>query len=148
MFLLSRIVNSSSLLQKLQSFNITVRNATKKAGGTVKNGRDSPGKRLGVKKLGGERVIPGTIIIRQRGLTYRVGKNVGLGRDFTLYALTEGQVSFFWNTVTKKQIVSVLTPEEFAAVELKKRTKKLELQERRAASSAKMEALAKVAGST
>jgi large subunit ribosomal protein L27 len=68
--------------------------AHKKAGGSSRNGRDSPGKRLGVKKFGGEHVIPGNIIVRQRGTRWHAGYNVGLGRDHTLFALAEGQVRF------------------------------------------------------
>jgi large subunit ribosomal protein L27 len=68
--------------------------AHKKAGGSSRNGRDSPGQRLGVKKFGGERVIPGNIIIRQRGTRWHAGHNVGMGRDHTLFALIEGQVRF------------------------------------------------------
>lgn len=68
--------------------------AHKKAGGSSRNGRDSAGQRLGVKKFGGERVIPGNIIIRQRGTRYHPGENVGLGRDHTLFALAEGRVTF------------------------------------------------------
>jgi large subunit ribosomal protein L27 len=68
--------------------------AHKKAGGSSRNGRDSAGKRLGVKKFGGERVIPGNIIIRQRGTRWHPGRNVGIGRDHTLFALAEGQVQF------------------------------------------------------
>jgi large subunit ribosomal protein L27 len=68
--------------------------AHKKAGGSSRNGRDSPGQRLGVKKFGGERVIPGNIIIRQRGTRWHPGHNVGMGRDHTLFALIEGQVRF------------------------------------------------------
>ena len=68
--------------------------AHKKSGGSSRNGRDSAGKRLGVKKFGGERVIPGNIIIRQCGTKWHPGENVGLGRDFTIFALTEGNVSF------------------------------------------------------
>lgn len=68
--------------------------AHKKAGGSTRNGRDSESKRLGVKKFGGEAVIPGNIIIRQRGTQYRAGVNVGLGRDHTIFALTEGKVEF------------------------------------------------------
>ena len=68
--------------------------AHKKAGGSSRNGRDSPGKRLGVKKFGGENVIPGNIIIRQRGTRWHPGHNVGMGRDHTLFALVEGQVRF------------------------------------------------------
>ena len=68
--------------------------AHKKAGGSTRNGRDSESKRLGVKKFGGESVIPGNIIIRQRGTQYRAGVNVGLGRDHTIFALAEGKVEF------------------------------------------------------
>jgi len=85
-----------------------VRNATKKAGGSTKNGRDSAGKHLGVKKFGGEVVIPGNIIIRQRGLTYRNGENVGLGRDYTIFSLVEGQVKFSFDNKKKAQVVSVV----------------------------------------
>ena len=68
--------------------------AHKKAGGSSNNGRDSAGRRLGVKKFGGEAVIPGNIIIRQRGTKYYPGANVGMGKDHTLFALTEGKVEF------------------------------------------------------
>ena len=68
--------------------------ASKKAGGSTKNGRDSQSKRLGVKRFGGELVKSGTIIIRQRGTEYHPGKNVGVGRDFTLFALADGVVEF------------------------------------------------------
>jgi large subunit ribosomal protein L27 len=68
--------------------------AHKKAGGSSRNGRDSAGRRLGVKKFGGELVIPGNIIIRQRGTKFHPGSNVGMGRDHTLFALTEGHVAF------------------------------------------------------
>lgn len=68
--------------------------ATKKAGGSSKNGRDSAGRRLGTKKGDGQGVIPGNIIVRQRGTKIRPGKNVGIGKDHTLFALTEGKVEF------------------------------------------------------
>ena len=68
--------------------------AHKKAGGSSRNGRDTAGKRLGVKKFGGEAVIPGNILVRQRGTKWHPGKNVGLGRDYTIYAMIEGQVAF------------------------------------------------------
>ena len=68
--------------------------AHKKAGGSSRNGRDTAGKRLGVKKFGGEPVIPGNILIRQRGTKYQPGANVGMGRDHTLFALIQGQVAF------------------------------------------------------
>ncbi len=68
--------------------------AHKKGEGSVKNGRDSHSKRLGVKIFGGQAVISGNIIIRQRGTEYHPGKNIGVGRDFTLFALTDGVVEF------------------------------------------------------
>lgn len=68
--------------------------AHKKAGGSSRNGRDSESKRLGVKKFGGEKVVPGNIIIRQRGTRWHPGANVGIGKDHTLFALTDGSVSF------------------------------------------------------
>ena len=68
--------------------------AHKKAGGSSRNGRDSAGRRLGVKKFGGEAVIPGNIIVRQRGTKFHPGDNVGMGKDHTLFALTEGRVAF------------------------------------------------------
>ena len=68
--------------------------AHKKAGGSSRNGRDTAGKRLGVKKFGGEAVIPGNILVRQRGTKWHPGKNVGLGRDYTIYAMVEGRVQF------------------------------------------------------
>ena len=68
--------------------------AHKKAGGSSRNGRDSAGRRLGVKKFGGESVLAGNIIMRQRGTKVHPGDNVGMGKDHTLFALTEGQVAF------------------------------------------------------
>jgi large subunit ribosomal protein L27 len=68
--------------------------AHKKAGGSSRNGRDSESKRLGVKKFGGQAVIPGNIIIRQRGTQWHPGANVGMGKDHTLFALCEGKVEF------------------------------------------------------
>ena len=68
--------------------------AHKKAGGSSRNGRDSEGRRLGVKKFGGEAVIPGNIIIRQRGTKVHPGDNVGMGKDHTIFAVTTGQVQF------------------------------------------------------
>ena len=68
--------------------------AHKKAGGSSNNGRDSAGRRLGVKKSGGQSVIPGNIIIRQRGTKYYPGTNVGMGKDHTLFALKDGIVEF------------------------------------------------------
>ena len=87
--------------------------AHKKAGGSSRNGRDSAGKRLGVKKFGGEHVIPGNIIIRQRGTKYHPGKGVGLGRDFTIFALVEGQVVF--KESGRRHFVNVVPPAAEAA---------------------------------
>ena len=68
--------------------------AHKKAGGSSRNGRDTAGRRLGVKKFGGEAVVAGNIIIRQRGTSVKPGSNVGLGRDHTIFALVDGHVKF------------------------------------------------------
>jgi large subunit ribosomal protein L27 len=68
--------------------------ASKKAAGSTRNGRDSKGRRLGVKRFGGETVKSGTIIVRQRGTKFHVGNNVKLGRDFTIYSIIDGQVKF------------------------------------------------------
>ena len=68
--------------------------ASKKAAGSTRNGRDSQGRRLGVKRFGGETVRPGTIIVRQRGTKFHVGNNVKIGRDHTIYAIIDGQVKF------------------------------------------------------
>ena len=68
--------------------------ATKKAGGSSRNGRDSAGRRLGVKKYGGETVIPGNIIVRQRGTKIFPGENVGIGKDHSIYSLIKGKVKF------------------------------------------------------
>ena len=82
--------------------------AHKKAGGGTKNGRDSHSKRLGVKVFGGEQVLAGNIIIRQRGTQYRPGTNVGIGTDHTLFALTDGKVAFKRRGAEKKMFVSVV----------------------------------------
>jgi large subunit ribosomal protein L27 len=68
--------------------------AHKKAGGSSRNGRDSAGRRLGVKKFGGENVVAGNILIRQRGTKWRAGKGVGLGKDHTIFAIVDGVVTF------------------------------------------------------
>jgi large subunit ribosomal protein L27 len=80
--------------------------AHKKGEGSVKNGRDSQSKRLGVKIFGGQATIAGNIILRQRGTVYHPGKNVGIGRDFTIFALTDGVVEFR-KTKGDKTFVSV-----------------------------------------
>lgn len=79
--------------------------ATKKAGGSSRNGRDSQGRRLGAKKSDGQEVLAGNILVRQRGTKIYPGKNVGLGRDHTLFALTEGRVRFF--TIKNRKFVNV-----------------------------------------
>ncbi|XP_058078075.1 uncharacterized protein LOC131226286 [Magnolia sinica] len=81
--------------------------ATKKTAGSTKNGRDSQPKNLGVKKFGGERVIPGNIIVRQRGTRFHPGDYVGIGKDHTLYALKEGNVRFERNKLTGRKWVHV-----------------------------------------
>ena len=80
--------------------------AHKKAGGSSRNGRDSAGRRLGVKKFGGEAVISGNIIVRQRGTKFHPGENVGMGKDHTLFALCDGNVSFR-QKAGKRMFVSV-----------------------------------------
>ena len=82
--------------------------AHKKAGGSSRNGRDSAGRRLGVKKFGGETVIGGNIIVRQRGTKVYPGVNVGMGKDHTLFALTEGRVAFHQGKLGRSY-VSVIT---------------------------------------
>ena len=72
--------------------------AHKKAGGSSRNGRDTAGRRLGVKRFGGEIVVPGNILVRQRGTKFHPGRNVGIGRDHTLFALTNGEVEFTHGT--------------------------------------------------
>jgi large subunit ribosomal protein L27 len=78
--------------------------AHKKAGSSSKNGRDSAGKRLGVKRGDGQFVLSGTIIVRQRGSTFHPGANVGMGKDYTLFATTDGQVRFTHETKTRKRV--------------------------------------------
>jgi len=82
--------------------------AHKKAGGSTKNGRDSESKRLGVKLFGGEKVIAGNIIIRQRGTRVHAGVNVGIGRDHTLYAKADGHVQFQKKGPKNRQFVNVV----------------------------------------
>ena len=78
--------------------------AHKKAGGSSRNGRDSAGRRLGVKKFGGEEVVGGNIIIRQRGTKVYPGRNVGIGKDHTLFALTGGRVAFHAGKLGRKYV--------------------------------------------
>jgi len=82
--------------------------ATKKAGGSTRNGRDSNPKYLGVKRYGGEMVIPGNILVRQRGTHCHPGKGVGMGRDHTLYALIAGKVCFSIHGPRSRKTISVL----------------------------------------
>ncbi len=81
--------------------------AHKKGGGSSRNGRDSQSKRLGVKRYDGQLVRPGTIILRQRGTRFHPGKNVGLGRDFTIYSLIDGRVKFEPYAKPRRKKVSV-----------------------------------------
>ncbi|MGB2694203.1 MAG: 50S ribosomal protein L27 [Dehalococcoidia bacterium] len=81
--------------------------AHKKGGGSSRNGRDSNSQRLGVKRYDGQFVRPGTIILRQRGTRFHLGKNVGLGRDFTIYSLIEGRVKFEPHAKPRRKKVSV-----------------------------------------
>ena len=78
--------------------------AHKKAAGSSKNGRDSAGKRLGVKRFGGQEVTAGSILVRQRGTTFHPGSNVGCGKDYTLFALVDGVVKFETKSKGRKQI--------------------------------------------
>ena len=87
--------------------------AHKKAGGSSRNGRDSPGRRLGVKLFGGERVLAGGIIVRQRGTQWHPGENVGTGRDHTLFALIDGRVAY--RTKAKGRTFVSIVPMEAAA---------------------------------
>ena len=83
--------------------------AHKKAGGSSRNGRDSESKRLGVKRYAGETVLAGNILVRQRGTSFHPGDNVGLGKDHTLFALSEGKVNFSIKGPKNRRTVSVLT---------------------------------------
>lgn len=83
--------------------------AHKKAGGSTRNGRDSNPKYLGVKRYGGESVLAGNIIVRQRGTRFHAGDNVGVGRDHTLFALKNGKVKFEHKGLPKRKYVSIET---------------------------------------
>ncbi|WP_417514602.1 50S ribosomal protein L27 [Minwuia sp.] len=83
--------------------------AHKKAGGSSRNGRDSAGRRLGVKKFGGEQVIPGNIILRQRGTKWHPGTGVGMGKDHTIFAMVEGQVLF--SKGGRKNTINIVQPQ-------------------------------------
>ncbi len=90
--------------------------AHKKAGGSSRNGRDSEGRRLGVKKFGGESVVGGNIIVRQRGTKWHPGDNVGIGKDHTLFALVDGRVHFK-SSATCRASVSVIPAQRAEAQE-------------------------------
>ena len=81
--------------------------AHKKAGGSTRNGRDSESKRLGLKKFGGEQVIAGNIVVRQRGSKFRAGANAGMGTDHTIFALTDGTVEFQVKGVKQRTFVNI-----------------------------------------
>ncbi len=83
--------------------------AHKKGGGSTRNGRESESKRLGVKRYGGEHVVPGNILVRQRGTEFHAGDNVGVGKDHTLYATAEGKLLFAVKGPQRRRTVSVLT---------------------------------------
>ncbi|NHA14926.1 50S ribosomal protein L27 [Thioalkalivibrio sp. XN279] len=83
--------------------------AHKKAGGSTRNGRDSQSKRLGVKKFGGEQVIAGNILVRQRGTKFHPGVNVGCGRDYTLFAKADGKVVFETKGPENRKFVNIVT---------------------------------------
>ena len=87
--------------------------AHKKAGGSVRNGRDSAGQRLGVKRYGGQSVLAGNIIVRQRGTKYIPGKNVGLGKDHTIFALVDGTV-LFTRQANDRPVVNIVPANESA----------------------------------
>ncbi|HEV2574303.1 50S ribosomal protein L27 [Methylocella sp. CPCC 101449] len=89
--------------------------AHKKAGGSSRNGRDSDGRRLGVKKFGGEAVLGGNILVRQRGTKWHPGSNVGIGKDHTLFALCDGTVAFA--SKGKRAYVNVLAAQKLQAAE-------------------------------
>lgn len=89
--------------------------AHKKAGGSTRNGRDSISKRLGVKKFGGEQVVSGNIIVRQRGTHWHPGKNVGLGKDHTIFATTDGTVTFTTRGAQNRKFIDVIPAADSAA---------------------------------
>ena len=83
--------------------------AHKKAGGSTRNGRDSESKRLGIKRFGGQDVLAGSILVRQRGTRYHAGANVGLGHDHTLFAKADGKVLFETKGAKKRQFISIIS---------------------------------------
>jgi large subunit ribosomal protein L27 len=89
--------------------------AHKKSGGSSRNGRDSESKRLGVKRYGGQQVLAGNILVRQRGTTFYPGENVGMGRDHTLFALTQGAVKFLTKRGNRTYVTIVPAQQAMAA---------------------------------
>jgi large subunit ribosomal protein L27 len=85
--------------------------AHKKAGGSTRNGRDSASKRLGVKRFGGQQVLAGNILVRQRGTRFHSGSNTGMGRDHTIFATADGVVKFEFKGPLKRQYVSIVAAE-------------------------------------
>ena len=83
--------------------------AHKKGGGSTRNGRESESKRLGVKIYGGEHIVPGNVIVRQRGTEFHPGEGVGMGKDHTLFALVEGKVQFAVKGAQKRRVVSIVS---------------------------------------
>ena len=83
-------------------------NGTQKGGGSTRNGRDSESKRLGVKRYGGEKVLPGNIIVRQRGTRFHPGKNVSMGKDHTIFSLIDGFVKFSKRGPLSKKVIDVV----------------------------------------
>ncbi len=83
--------------------------AHKKAGGSTRNGRDSESKRLGVKRFGGQQVLAGNILVRQRGTRFHAGENVGIGRDHTLFATADGEVKFVVRGPNNRKYVQIVT---------------------------------------
>ncbi|KAG0270074.1 54S ribosomal protein L2 mitochondrial [Actinomortierella ambigua] len=100
---LTRQISRITLAADKTAFANQVRHASKKAGGSTKNNRDSAGRRLGAKKVGGQPVIPGNIIYRQRGTHFYPGENVGMGKDHTLFALEHGYVQYYQDPVKDKK---------------------------------------------
>ena len=95
--------------------------AHKKAGGSTNNGRDSESKRLGVKRYGGESVLAGNIIVRQRGTRFHAGDNMGIGKDHTLFALSDGKVQFEVKGPKNRKFVSIVADKEIGRASCRER---------------------------
>ncbi|KAF9583725.1 54S ribosomal protein L2 mitochondrial [Lunasporangiospora selenospora] len=100
---LIRQFSKLNVVAESSAFTNQIRHASKKAGGSTKNNRDSAGRRLGAKKVGGQPVIPGNIIYRQRGTHFYPGENVGMGKDHTLFALESGHVQYYQDPARDKK---------------------------------------------